>query len=309
MTSVDIQGICPIVDTPFKQNGDVDFTGLERLSETLINDGCHALALFGFASEFYKLNESERERMTKIVVDACNRGNTPSIISVTGQSTDLAIQEAQFIEESGADAMMLLPPFIRGPPTDEIGNHVKNVAESVSIPVMVQYAPGSTGISLSPEFFADLYKEVDNVDYFKIECNPPGKFINRLHELTDGEAKALVGRAGYEMIEGYDRGAVGVMPASAMYDIYLQIHDLYNTNKREAAIDLHSELVAILNQLTKVGIQWEKRILAERGLAESDYCRSPEHTFDDTYDALFDEYYQKYVEPNINQPTTVETLD
>ncbi|WP_049903179.1 dihydrodipicolinate synthase family protein [Halococcus agarilyticus] len=309
MTETTLHGVCPIVDTPFTESGDVDYGGLEFLSETLIDGGCHALALFGYASEFYKLNEEERERMTRIVVDACDRGGIPSIVSVTAQSTDVAIDQAQFIEKSGADALMILPPHVRGPPESGVFDHLEAIAESVSLPVMVQYAPGSTGMTHSPRFFANLYDEVENIDYFKIECDPPGKFVSRLHELTDGGANVLVGRAGYEMIEGYDRGAVGVMPASAMYDIYLRIHTYYQQGDRQRAVDLHSELVALLNQLTKVGIQFEKRILADRGLVDSAYCRAPETTFDETYDDIYEEYYEKYVEPNIDAKQTAEATD
>ena len=299
MTESQIQGIIPIVDTPFDESGEVDFDSLERLTHTLVEDGCHGLALFGYASEFYKLTDAERDRMMDIVIEACDRGGVPSIVSVTAQATKPAVSAAEDIEAAGADGLMVLPPHTRGPPEDEIGAHLRAVADAVSLPVMVQYAPGSTGVTHSPEFFASLYHEAENIDLFKIECDPPGKFISRLHDLTDEEADVLVGRAGYEMIEGYDRGAVGVMPASAMYDIYLDIHDHYRSGDREAAVGLHSELVAVLNQLTKVGIAWEKRILARRGLVASDYCRAPEATFDDTYEALFEEYYERFVEPNV----------
>jgi 4-hydroxy-tetrahydrodipicolinate synthase len=258
---------------------------------------------------FYTLIESERVEMTRIVVAACDRGGVPSVVSVTAQATEVAIQEAEQMEMMGADVLMILPPYVRDPPTDGIYDHVKRVAESVSVPMMVQYAPGSTGVALSPDFFADLYNEVENVEYFKIECDPPGKFIDTLHEFTDDGANVFVGRAGYEMIEGYDRGAVGVMPASAMYDIYLQIHDHYHAGNRGAAVDLHSDLVAVLNQLTKVGIQWDKRILAERGLIQSAHCRAPETTFDGTYDDLFEEYYEKYIHPNIDVDQSPVSLD
>jgi 4-hydroxy-tetrahydrodipicolinate synthase len=203
----------------------------------------------------------------------------------------------------GADALMVLPPFVRDPPTDAIYDHLVAVGEATDLPLMVQYAPGSTSISMSPSFFAELYEDVDSIDYFKIECQPPGKFVSKLHDLTDDEAKVLVGRAGYEMIESYDRGAIGVMPASAMHDIYVQIEAAYRDGRREDAVDLHSDLVAVLNQLTKVGIQWEKRILADRGIIASDHCRGPEDSLDETYEAIYEEYYEKYVVPNIGGRT------
>jgi len=309
MHQSELHGVYPIVDTPFTSDGEVHFDDLKRLAETLAENGCHGLALFGFASEYYKLTESERRKMAEIVVDVCDRYEIPSIISVTAQATKPAVEEAKSFEAMGADVLMLLPPFVRDPPTGAIEDHIGAVAESVSVPIMVQYAPGSTGISLSPDFFASLYEEVENIEYYKIECNPPGQFIDTLHELTDGEANILVGRAGYEMIEGYDRGAIGVMPASAMHDIYVEIHDRYHADDRRGAVDLHSELVAVLNQLTKVGIQWDKRILAERGLVSSSHCRAPESSFDEIYDSLFEEYYERYVVPNISEVHSVNADD
>jgi 4-hydroxy-tetrahydrodipicolinate synthase len=299
MVDSSIHGVCPIVDTPFDDTGNVDYESLERLSHTLVDKGCHGLALFGYASEFYKLTDDERERMIEIVVEACNEGDIPAVVSVTAQATIPAVEAAKQIEAAGADGLMILPPHTRGPPETEVREHLHTVAEAVSLPVMVQYAPGSTGVTYSPEFFASLYNETDNIDLFKIECDPPGEFISKLHELTDDEADVLVGRAGYEMIEGYDRDAVGVMPASAMYDIYLDIHEQYHAGNRDEAVGLHSELVAVLNQLTKVGIAWEKRVLARRGLITSDHCRSPEANFDETYEALFEEYYERFIAPNI----------
>jgi 4-hydroxy-tetrahydrodipicolinate synthase len=309
MTDTELSGVCPIVDTPFTDDGEVDYDSLDTLCATLIENGCDALALFGFASEFYKLTDFERELMAEQVTNACEEGGVPSIVSVTAQSTPVAVDEAELFADLGADALMVLPPYVRDPPTSAIYDHLVAVGEAVDIPVMVQYAPGSTGITMSPSFFADLYEEVETIDYFKIECAPPGKFISRLHDLTDDEANILVGRAGYEMIETYDRGATGVMPASAMHDIYVQIHEAYHDGRRETAVDIHSDLVAVLNQLTKVGIQWEKRILADRGIIDSPHCRGPEDSLDEAYEAIYDEYCEKYITPHIDIEATATTLN
>lgn len=300
MTESSIRGVCPIVDTPFLADGSVDYDSLAHLTSTLVDGGCNAVALFGYASEFYKLTDDERAAMTDVVIDACADTDTAAVISVTEESTGPAVDHAERAVAAGADALMVLPPHTRSPPAAQVRRHLLALDDAVSVPIIVQYAPGPTGASYSPGFFADLYDAAANLTHFKIECEPPGPFVSRLLERTDGDAQVLVGRAGYEMIEAYDRGACGVMPASAMYDIYLEIHDRYHRGDRDGAIELHSELVAVLNQLTKVGIAWDKRILARRGLIETDHCRAPEAVFDDTYDRLFEDYYERYVAPNID---------
>lgn len=300
MSNSELTGVCPIIDTPFTESGAVDYESLETLVNTLATNGCHALALFGYASEFYKLDEEERERMAEIIVECCAEYDVPSVISVTAQSTDVALDQARLYEKIGADALMILPPHVRSPPVKKVREHIKTVGQAVDLPMMVQYAPGSTNMTISVETLAEIYNTVENIEYFKIECTPPGPYIDALHSQTDGGAKVFVGRAGYEMIEAFDRDCLGVMPASAMYDIYLQIYDHYQSGRRNAAIDLHTDLLGVLNQLTKVGIQFEKRILAKRGLIDSEYCRNPEVEPDDTSKELMDEYYDRYVRPNIS---------
>lgn len=297
---MEIEGVCPIVDTPFAESGEIRYTELEELVDRLAGSDVNSLAVFGFASEYYTLSDRERQRMTEIVVDGCEGYNTNSIVSITPHATHLAIEEAKFASRAGADALMVLPPHVRLSSPAEIRDHIAKIARSVSIPVVVQYAPEGDGVSMPPEELARLYRDVANVEYFKIEARPPGKYLTSLLEQTDGCAKVLVGNAGFEMIEAFDRGAIGVMPASAMYDIYLEIHDLYRQGDCEAAVELHGDLLQMLNLIRQVGIPFEKEILARRGLVESAHCREPIEVPDEYQYDRFDHIYETYIRPNFS---------
>ena len=60
--SREIEGICPIIATPFTSEGEVDYHSLEKLIRWMADGGCHALTLFGIAGEYYKLSDEERRR-------------------------------------------------------------------------------------------------------------------------------------------------------------------------------------------------------------------------------------------------------
>jgi 4-hydroxy-tetrahydrodipicolinate synthase len=300
MADRSIEGVCPIVVTPFREDGSVDFDSFGALCETLLAGGSDALALFGYASEFFKLTDDERERLAEILIERCDRLDHPSVVSVTAQSTHVAVQEARQFESMGADALMVLPPYERSPPQSAIYEHLLAVANAVDVPIVVQYAPGSTGIQLPPSFFADLYADAEAVEYFKIECDPAGPYITTLLEETNEEPGIFVGRAGYEMIDAYDRGAVGVMPASAMFDIYVQIHRAYHNGDRSGAIEIHRDLVTALNQFTRIGLPFEKEILQRRGIIESAANRDPVAGFDTQSREQFEQYYERFVEPHFS---------
>ena len=63
----EIKGICPIIATPFKENGEVDYRSLDNLVRVLIKGGCHAVTLFGIAGEYYKLSDEEWDVKKNII--------------------------------------------------------------------------------------------------------------------------------------------------------------------------------------------------------------------------------------------------
>lgn len=299
MTKNILRGVVPILDTPFTSDGAVDYDSLARETRTLAAGGCDALALFGYASEFYTLTDEERSEMTDVVVEAAADSDTPVAISVTPNATRAAVAEAEVAADAGADALMVLPSRTRVPSQEGVLEHVEAVANAVDLPVTVQYSP-EEGVSVTPDAFARLYHDVVNVVGFKIESSPPGPYVSNLLSATNGDANVLVGNAGFEMIEAFERGADGVMPASSMFEIYIEIRDRYRAGDLEGAVALHGDLLQMLNLLRQVGIGYEKRILARRGLAETSHCREPVRSPDENHEALFDVIYPEYVEPHID---------
>ena len=55
-----LEGIVPIVFTPFDENGDIDADGLRRIVRFELDGGVHGLGINGFASEAYKMTDGER---------------------------------------------------------------------------------------------------------------------------------------------------------------------------------------------------------------------------------------------------------
>lgn len=291
----EIKGICPIIATPFTEDGEVDYKSLENLVETLIHGGCHAVTLFGIAGEYYKLTDDEREQMVAVTVETAHKHGGKVIISVTDHATEVAVKRAFSFEQAGADCLMLLPPFFLKPGAGYLYEHMKAVAKAVHIPVMAQYAPEQTGVTITPETFCKLEKECPNVMYYKIECKPAGPYVTRLMELTDQRMKIFVGNAGFQMIECMDRGAIGAMPGCSLFDIYLDIYNNYMNGNRAKAIEIHNKLLPMLNHIrqnVEQIISFEKRILKRRGIIASDYCRKPSYDSDTYFDRLFDEFYE-----------------
>src|SRR6187455_76532 len=111
MMSKEISGIIPIVAATFTQSGTLDEDSLQTLIRHLLGTNASALTLFGLATEFYKLTESDRAQMQKfLLAETSHSQSVAGIISITDHSWEVACHRAREAEEQGADALMLLPP-------------------------------------------------------------------------------------------------------------------------------------------------------------------------------------------------------
>jgi dihydrodipicolinate synthase/N-acetylneuraminate lyase len=276
------EGILPILATPFTEQGKLDTASLEKLVEYLSQNGVHGITMFGIASEFYKLTDQERDIMTELVIRTANK-RVPVIVSMTDQSAEIAVERAKKTEALGADGLMIFPPFFMQPGKAVIEDHILQIARAVDIPIMVQYAPNQSGVTLEPDFFVNLHQQSPNIRYVKVESVPPGTMISTIRH-KEQQIRTFVGYAGIQMIDAFRRGAAGVQPGCSFTEVYVEIYRLYKNGEIEQAERLHQRLLPLLNLLMQnvaLLIQAEKEILYRRGIIATPYCRSPRYAMDE----------------------------
>ncbi|WP_257668615.1 dihydrodipicolinate synthase family protein [Parapedobacter tibetensis] len=76
------KGFIPVMLTPFKEDGAVDYNGLTRLTELYLNAGAAGLFANCLSSEMFEMNEEERLAVTKHVVDVV-KGTVPVVATAT----------------------------------------------------------------------------------------------------------------------------------------------------------------------------------------------------------------------------------
>lgn len=276
ITVARIRGVNPIVALPFTPQGDVDFTSFRRLLAHLSGIGVNGLTLFGIASEFPKLDDNERQQLAEVFVAELADKGIFRALSITDHSTEVAVRRARRYQSMGADALMLLPPFFLQPSLAAVQAHIAAVLEAVTIPVMVQYAPGETGFPVTPAQLAEVAKRYPHA-VFKIECNPPVNYTREFLQQAP-DAHVLNGYAGLYMLQMLESGGKGVMPGCSFSEIYVQIYRHWLVGEHQQATQLHEALLPYIQrwmQHCEYIIQVEKTILQRRGIITADYCRKP----------------------------------
>jgi len=103
-----IEGIVPVMLTPFTPDNQIDYPGLEKLISWYLKEGVDALFAVCQSSEMQYLSLEERVELARFVVQKVE-GHVP-VIASGHISDDLAEQtkELQAMANTGIDALVLV---------------------------------------------------------------------------------------------------------------------------------------------------------------------------------------------------------
>ena len=267
------RGIFTIPTTPFDDRGVLDEASLRREVQFCVEAGAHGIVCPVNASEFWCLSDDERKRVIRIVVEE-TAGRVPVVAGAAGVSDQHGAEMARFSQEVGADAVIAMPPYARPVPVGEIYAYYRSMSDVISIPIFIQNHDSPAGMRLSAELVAKMVNELPHVDWIKEETFPPGHAITAELRLCGPKLKGIMGGvAGRYLMDEYERGACGNMPACEMTDVHSAVWNLLDSGKKREARAVFNRLLPVLNYEAVVpGVY--KAILKRRGIIASDYLRA-----------------------------------
>jgi len=202
-----LKGVFVPVMTPFNKNESINEDSLRNLVKFLIKNGVHGFIPTGSTGEFPHLNINERKKVWEIIFDEA-KNKLPVVPCVTANTTTETVELAKFAEQNNAAGVMICSPYYYIPTEIELYEHLKTLAESVELPIMLYNSP-PTKVDLKPELVVSLAK-IANISYIK-----EGTSLERIHKiirLTNGKIAVFCAGAGF-IIEAIRAGAKGWVTA------------------------------------------------------------------------------------------------
>jgi 2-keto-3-deoxy-L-arabinonate dehydratase len=285
-----LNGITPVMATPFREDGSVDEASLRKEIDFSIEHGASAICGPGFGAEFYKLSDPERYRFAEVLVEQARR-RVPVIISTGSGSVYSTIEFSKFAESLGADCLMVVPPQRVALPSSEVIHFFSQLCDAVPIPIMLQDAD-FTGAGLPANVFVDLANKHSNFLFAKLEVTLPGQKCAEIIRRSDGRLRVIYGLGGVAMLDGLAHGASAMMPGTAAIDVYVRIYKLFQEGKRAEAKTIFYRLLPYLTfalQHIEIAIWIEKRLLVKRGVIPNARMRRPTLFLDDEYEKQMEE--------------------
>src|SRR5262249_7069263 len=157
-----IHGIIPPVATPMRDNEDLDLPRLKWFLDHLIANGVHGIFVLGTNSEFYALDEREKQEVIGTAVGHVNR-RVPVFAGTGAESTRETIRLTRMAEREGADGVSIITPYFISPNQQEIADHYRQIAEATKLPVLLYNNPSTCGgLRIDVETVAKL-AEIPNI--------------------------------------------------------------------------------------------------------------------------------------------------
>ena len=103
-------GIWPVAPTPFHPNGEVDYEGMKRVLDCMIDQGVDGICILANFSEQFLITDGEREALSRLSLEHV-AGRVPVIVTISHYATNIVLQRARLSKELGAEEYNIARPM------------------------------------------------------------------------------------------------------------------------------------------------------------------------------------------------------
>ncbi len=148
--------------TPMNDDFSVNYEELARMLDDQIANGTDAIIICGTTGESSTLTMEEHAEVIRFTCKHVNK-RIPVVAGTGSNCTATAIKLSQDAEKDGADGLLIVTPYYNKATQKGLIEHYTQIAQSVSLPIIMYNVPSRTGCNIQPATAAALAKNVPNI--------------------------------------------------------------------------------------------------------------------------------------------------
>ena len=238
----ELTGINLAMQTPMQADGSIDYARWEELVDVYINAGVHGLVLGAGTGQHPYLTWEECNRLYELGARRID-GRCKLICQSSALVHDEVIERSKHAQGLGADALMILPPYIEGPDDDDgLFAFYEAIDAAIDTDIIGYNIPQSTGITIS----VDLFKRLNQLEHFNYIKDSAGDLTTHQEYLATG----------YKVLNGCDPNTVFALIAGAQGCIWgganymphesVQLYEQVASGDIAGAMELWSRMIPSL---------------------------------------------------------------
>lgn len=271
----DCRGLHAIAQTPFREDGEVDFDSIDSLSRFYFRHGARGLVVLGVSGEAGKLTPDEA---IAIVDRFVSRSEDRTIIAgVSNPSLAVLVELTREVMAVGARGVMISPPSsVRT--DEEILAYFDHVFQRIDdVPTVLQDFPFHSGVRMSVPLIAALVSRFPQIQTIKEEDLPSVTKISRLRAALGRNVPILTGNNGLYLPQEMARGAAGPMAGFSFPEMLSGVYQHMVDGEAAEAHALFNRYLPLLRYEAQGewGIAVRKEMMRRRGALASAAMRAP----------------------------------
>jgi len=136
--------------TPLSGRDELDVAGLDRLIEHILGGAVHGLFILGTTGEGPSLSYRLRRELIQRVCKQVNR-RVPVLVGITDTSFVESVNVARSAGESGADALVVAPPYYLPEAQPELQEYLDHLVPEIPLPLYLYNMPALTKVHFELE--------------------------------------------------------------------------------------------------------------------------------------------------------------
>jgi len=234
--------------TPFKEDLSIDYTGLEKQIEHLINNGINYLVVLGTTGESVTQSDYEKDELVKFIKEKVDN-RVPLVLGIGGNNTKAVIDKIRKTDFKHIDAILSVAPFYNKPTQEGIYQHFKAISEASPVPIILYNVPGRTSSNINAETTLRLAHEFENIVAIK---EASGDFSQVMYIIKDKPKDfAVISGEDALTLPLISAGVTGVISvvANALPKEFSEMIKLSLENKFEEAKAIHYNILEFIDTL------------------------------------------------------------
>ncbi len=238
----ELDGINLALQTPMHTDGSIDYARWEELIDLYIETGVHGLVLGSGTGQHPYLTRQECDQLYELGAKRID-GRCKLICQTSALVQDEVIERSLHAQGLGADALMILPPYLEGPEDDDgLFAFYQSIDAAVDTDIIGYNIPQTTGIGIS----VDLFKRLNQLENFNYIKDSAGDLTTHQEYLATG----------HKVLNGCDPNTVFALIAGAQGCIWgganympresVQLFDLVKSGDIAGAMALWSRMIPSL---------------------------------------------------------------
>lgn len=238
----ELDGVNLAMQTPMHADGSIDYARWEALIDVYIDAGVHGLVLGAGTGQHPYLTRDECNRLYELGARRID-GRCNLICQTSALVVDEVIARSRHAQGLGADALMILPPYLEGPEDDNgLFEFYRSIDTRVEVDIVGYNIPQTTGIGISVE----LFKKLNQLDHFNYIKDSAGDLTTHQEYLATG----------YPVLNGCDPNTVFAFIAGAQGCIWgganympresVQLYNLVASSDHAGAMALWQRMIPSL---------------------------------------------------------------